>query len=587
MLGRLGTIVLLVVWIGQMSSFAPSGEAVASAPRPLRSLTSWLRIDSAAGACLAEGCTAWVQVEDWRALVLYQTQRRAPWPRRGRRRGRRRLIRRAGGRRHRRKRRQMAVWRRLAPVLEELVREERVCQSSEAVEREAKSDGWSGFHLPVQIVVVTPDYSQTICPDCGGPTKCKHSYYIHPQDIDLEQPTVLQVYREVRECCAPSCKGRIAPELDFVDKGGRFTKRAKQKAIASLTEDGMPLGRVPQRMWRDFHVRVVKSTVHEWVHAEAEADLGEAEYTQWVVARFSGVVGIDEVHLHDEKGNKQYLVVAVDPINERTILFDLVDSRDSGALKHFLEQLKGMGVDPLVVITDMWKAYHNALLDVFPEAEHQLCVFHVIQAVMKHTNKAMLTYRRGLPKETEEQKAVRKALWDCRYVLLKANHKLSDQQRQRREEILDAHQDTVLPKAYECKEAILALFRESEDKDDARARRDAILERFDGVPELEKVLNVIRGDDFEQMIVYLDYENLDKTNNNAERENRVYQKGEKVRYRARKTHTRLNYVRLRARQRNQRSTERNDHLRRRKKHRAVFTGRVNAVVEQEARRLAA
>jgi len=89
------------------------------------------------------------------------------------------------------------------------------------------------------------------------------------------------------------------------------------------------------------------------------------------------------------------------------------------------------------------------------------------------------------------------------------------------------------------------------------------------------------------MIVYLGYENLDKTNNNAERENRVYQKGEKVRYRARKTHTRLNYVRLRARQRNQRSVERNDHLRRRKKRRATFASQVDTLVEREARGLTA
>ena len=583
MLGRLETIVLLVVWIGQMSGAAPSGEAVASDPRPTLRLTPLLGISSAAGAFPAEGCTAWVQMEDWRALIIYQAQQPVLEQYWGQKRRRRRPIRRT---RRRRRWRLVVVSRRLKPVLEDLVRKEVVYQTRGEACRETKSDELSSFHLPVQVMVVRPDYSQTKCPDCGGPTKCKRSYYIHPQDIDLEQPAVLQVYREVRECCDPTCKGRIAPELDFVDKRGRFTKRAKQKAIASVTEDGVPLERVPQRMWRDFHVHVVKSTVYEWVHEEAETDLGEAEYTQWVVTRFSGVVGIDEVHLHDEQGKKQYLVVAVDPINDRTILFDLVDSRDSDALKGFLEQLKEMGVDPLVVITDMWKAYHSAIRDVFPEADHQLCVFHVIQAMMKHTNKALLTYRRGLPKETKAQKAVRKELWDGRYLLLKANHKLGDQQHKRLEAILDAHQDTVIPKAYECKEAILTLFRESEDKEDARARRDAILERFGGVPELKKILNVIQGDDFEQMIVYLDYENLDKTNNNAERENRVYQKGEKVRYRARKTRTRLNYVRLRARQRNQRSAERNDHLRRRKKHQVAFAGRVDAVVEREARRLA-
>jgi transposase-like protein len=556
--GRLGIIVLLVVWIAQVAYAAPmtGGEA--------GSFES----------------TAWVQMEDWEVLVAYQA-RQLTLGQRGRR-GRRpacadrRRLRRV--RRHRQRLRQgVMVWRRLKSVLEELVKAEVGSLAGDV----------SGFRLPVQVVLVTPDYTHTPCPDCGGPTKCKRSYYIHPQDINLEQPTVLQVYREVRECRDRKCKARITPELDFIEKEGRFTKRAKQKAIAAVTEDGMPLERVPQRMWRDFHVRVVKSTVSEWVHAEAEADLGATEYTQWVVARFSGVIGLDEVHLHDENGEKQYLIVAVDPINDRTILFDLIDSRDGEAIKGFLERLRGMGVNPQVVVTDMWKAYHNALLDVFPEAEHQLCAFHVIQAVMKHTNQALLAYRRGLPKETEAQQAVRKELWDCRYLLLKASHKLSDKQRQRLAEVLGVHQETVLPKAYDCKEAILALFRESQDKSDARARRDRIIEQFGDVPELEKVLNVIRGDDFEQMIVYLDYENLDKTNNDAERENRVYRKGEKVRYRARKTHTRLNYVRLRARQRNQRSVERNDRLKRRKKRPAVFAGRVDTVVEQTARRLAA
>jgi transposase len=366
-------------------------------------------------------------------LIAHQVQQLALGQRCGRGRRKRRRVRRIRYRR-RRLQQEMIIWRRLKPVLEELVKREQGDQTESV----------SSFRLPVQIVVVTPDYSQTLCPDCGRPTKCKRTYHSHPQDINLKQPTVLQVYREVRECRDAACGARFTPELDFVAKKERFTKRAK-------------------------------SAVHKWVHEEAEADLGEAEYTKWVTARFSGVVGIDEVHLRDENGKKQYLVVAVDPINDRTILLDLIDSRDSDALKGFLEQLQAMGIDPLVVVTDMWKAYHSAILDVFPEAEHQLCVFHVIQTMMKHANKAMLAYRRELPKETEAQKAVRKELWDCRYLLLKASHKLSDQQRERLEHLLDAHKDTVLPEAHACKEAILELFRESKDKKDARCRRPYVL----------------------------------------------------------------------------------------------------------------
>jgi len=533
--------------------------------------------------------TAWLD-EAWRVILVairVQARQLAVECRRdrgGRQGGGKRRGKKKGRRGRRRSRRPgvVVVWRPLASELREVVQEARR-PTDTAVEPQAGSD----FRLAVQMVVVTPDYSQTLCRACGGPTKCKRAYYIHPQDINLEQPTLLQVYREVRECLDPECKARFAPELNFVDKGGRFTKRAKRKAIASVTEDGMPLERVPQRMWRDFHVRVAKSTVHKWLHEEAEADLGAEEYDQWVVARFSGVVGLDEVHVRDEQGHKQYLVVAVDPINDRTLLFDLLDSRDSDSLQGFLEQLKAMGIDPLVVITDMWDAYRVALAEVFPEAAHQLCVFHVIKNVMKHTHKAMLAYRRGLPKRTAQQKAIRQELWDFRYALLMANPKLTAKQRQRVEDILRFHQGSVLPEAYCCKEAILALFRESQTKESARLRRDMIVHRFDHVPELAKVLNLIRGEAFEQMIVYLDYENLDKTNNDVERTNRVYQKGEKVRYRARTTRTRLNYVKLQARQRNQRSAHRNERLRSRRHRSAVIAGRIDAVVEQQARRLAA
>lgn len=484
--------------------------------------------------------------------------------------------------RRRRRRATTVVWHQLQPVLQELVQEAHAAETTAARPGDVAS-----FRLPVQIVVVTPDYSETQCRVCGQATKYKRSYHSHPQDSNLEQPTILQVYREVRTCVDPTCGARFAPELDFVDPSGRFTKRAKQKAIAAVTEDGVLVSRVPQRMWRDFHVRVAKSTVHDWVHAAAEADLGPAEYTQWVVARFSGVVGIDEVHVRDEKGHKQYLVVAVDPINDRTICFDLLDSNDSEALQGFLEQLKRMDIDPLVVITDMWEAYRAALTAVFPETAHQLCVFHVIKNVMKHTHKAMLAYRRGLPKKTVAQQAIRQELWDFRYPLLMAHPKLTAKQRDRVEDILRCHLGTALAEAYYCKEAILALFRESQTKAGARARRDMIVQRFGPVPELAKVLRLIQGDGFEQMITYLDYENLDKTNNDAERTNRVYQKGEKVRYRARTTRTRLNYVKLQARQRNRRSAHRWERLKPRQKRRAVIVGRIDAVVEQETRRLAA
>ncbi|MBN1311469.1 MAG: hypothetical protein JXB30_08625 [Anaerolineae bacterium] len=54
--------------------------------------------------------------------------------------------------------------------------------------------------------------------------------------------------------------------------------------------------------------------------------------------------------------------------------------------------------------------------------------------------------------------------------MLKACHTLSDEQCRQLKAILKAHQGTMLPKAYVCKEAILALFRKSQDKKEVRRR---------------------------------------------------------------------------------------------------------------------
>lgn len=48
-----------------------------------------------------------------------------------------------------------------------------------------------------------------------------------------------------------------------------------------------------------------------------------------------------DIESRDEDGKKQYLVVAVDTVSDRTISFDLIDSRDSDAIKGFLKQLEG------------------------------------------------------------------------------------------------------------------------------------------------------------------------------------------------------------------------------------------------------
>jgi len=160
----------------------------------------------------------------------------------------------------------------------------------------------------------------------------------------------------------------------------------------------------------------------------------------------------------------------------------------------------------------------------------QADTFHVIQDVMGHVNIAFLAYWRSLPENTATDKAIRQELVDLRSILLTSSPKLSAAQREQVEEVLRQHAGTPLAEAYYCKEAVLALFRVSRTPRAARQRRDLIVHRFGRVPELKPIITLLRGKRFEDMIVCLDYENLDKTTSDVERTIRAYQHSKDQRY---------------------------------------------------------
>jgi len=56
-------------------------------------------------------------------------------------------------------------------------------------------------------------------------------------------------------------------------------------------------------------------------------------------------------------------------------------------------------------------------------------------------------------------------------------------------------------------------------------------------PFLARALKKISKEKFDKMIVYLGWENVDRTNNHVERHNRVFRMLQKTRYKRRKVHT--------------------------------------------------
>ena len=75
--------------------------------------------------------------------------------------------------------------------------------------------------------------------------------------------------------------------------------------------------------------------------------------------------------------------MATDPLADLPVAFALVDANDQDHMRRFLQNLTNWGLVPQVVVTDGSNLYPAVLAELWPDADHQLCVFHVIKDINK------------------------------------------------------------------------------------------------------------------------------------------------------------------------------------------------------------
>ncbi len=103
------------------------------------------------------------------------------------------------------------------------------------------------------------------------------------------------------------------------------------------------------------------------------------------------------------------MLLATDPLSDLPVAFALVDKNDQDHMRRFLKNLRTWGLIPTVVVTDGSNLYPGVLEELWPDADHQRCVFHVIKDIntlilaavrrlrnaMKRRGKAGRKQRRG------------------------------------------------------------------------------------------------------------------------------------------------------------------------------------------------
>src|SRR3954469_23963752 len=169
-----------------------------------------------------------------------------------------------------------------------------------------------------------------------------------------------------------------------------YDNQVRDLVLDRILKDGMNVEQTLESLDREFLLNLSTGFVYDVLHDHA-AQLDMSGHRRTVLDHFSGTLCVDELHL-----GRFTLLLATDPLQDLPVAFALVASNDQGHMRRFLKNLKDWGLQPEVVVTDGSNLYPAALAELWPEARHQLCVFHVLKDLHKHVLGAVRRLSRGL-----------------------------------------------------------------------------------------------------------------------------------------------------------------------------------------------
>ena len=358
------------------------------------------------------------------------------------------------------------------------------------------------------------------------------------------------VYQARCDCCK-----YFQATIPGVPYRGRYSYEVRNTVANALIRDRMPYGLVIGRMQEEYGLALSRGYIHAcflWAHEQIDREA----HWEFVVSHFSGVLCIDEVH-----DSGRTILFATDPLNNFTVSFKLVEKNDQDHMDAFLQSLKDRGLIVKVAITDGSPLYKDSLQSYGQGLEHQLCLFHVIKEVnklildgvraiknqIKRQGNKGRKKRRGRPSKQAQQQRQRRQgmtkkeqatfIWEHQYLIVRKEAELSAQDRDDLALMITIAPDLELFRRFN--QQFYRLFEPSITKQCARYRRTRMVNTaaYQANSFLAKALKKVRKDVFEKMIVFLGWENVDRTNNHVERNNRVFRMLQKTRYKRRKVHT--------------------------------------------------
>src|SRR4051812_38472525 len=390
------------------------------------------------------------------------------------------------------------------------------------------------------------------CPHCGLPGRRKRRLHRRIHSLAYRQRAYLDIhYAEYQARCG-CCKPFRSWPLDVPPKAG-YDDLVRQAVLDRILDDGLNVQRTLAAMKRDFFLKLSEGFVYDCLRWQL-GRLDLPAHRQMVLEKFSGTLCVDELHL-----GRFTLLLATDPIADLPVGFALVGRNDQDHVRRFLNNLKGGGFEPRVVVTDGSDLYPAVLAELWPDARHQLCVFHILKDVNDLIVKAVRRLahamrRRGIcgrrrkrGRPSKKQQASRAAAGPTqkeksgfvlkhRFLIVKKYSELDKQQWEDLGVMFEYLPE--LRTLWHFASEVRDLFEKEARVQTLYKRRAALLRKpeYQGVAELQEAMKALEAGKYKKAVAFVYGESAQKvrTNNHVERANRSFRFAEKSRYKWRR-----------------------------------------------------
>jgi len=178
----------------------------------------------------------------------------------------------------------------------------------------------------------------------------------------------------------------------------------------------------------------------------------------------------------------------------------------------FLIKMKNLGLAIKTFYIDHCKAYGNAIVEVYPEANIQHDYFHIIQNIWRKVWSYFVAHRREVKSRSEKAntvwyqarlKALAKRLWEKRHLLFKSDENMTPGEKEELISIME--EDKKMYKMRSFLVSVWNMFRNSKDEEEA-LRAMAELKQIKIEPKASETLKDVYSfleDNFDRMITYL------------------------------------------------------------------------------------